>query len=454
MRTGIRILSLVLGLLPVTFLQAAATKSPEKADILPLSVAEKTLPNGLKVIVVPTGFPKLVSIQIPVQTGSRNEVEMGKTGFAHFFEHMMFRGTEKYPKDNYNNVLKSIGADHNAFTDNDMTVYHILASSPSLETLMQLESDRFMNLKYSEEDFKTEAGAILGEYNKSFSSPMEILFEKMQDTAYVVHPYKHTTIGFLKDIMDMPNQFDYSRQFFDRWYRPENTALIVVGDVKHEQVLTLAEKYYGGWKRGTYQGVIPPEPPQNQEKITHVSWKSETLPILAIGYHGPAFSDTSYEMPAIDLFSQLVFSQNSDLYRQLVIEEQLVEFLFGGEQDSRDPGLFLVLAKVKDPKNIERVRAMIDAAIEEAKSKPISAERLAGVKSHPKYSFAMGLDNPDAVARVLSNYYALTGDPDSVNRVYAIYDRITASQIQEVANKYFKPANRTVVILTKEGEPK
>ena len=415
---------------------------------------QSVLDNGLKVITVPFDSPGIVSFYTVVRVGSRNEVEPGHTGFAHFFEHMMFRGTEKYPKDNYNNVLKSIGADHNAFTDNDMTVYHILASSPSLETLMQLESDRFMNLKYSEEDFKTEAGAILGEYNKSFSSPMEILFEKMQDTAYVVHPYKHTTIGFLKDIMDMPNQFDYSRQFFDRWYRPENTALIVVGDVKHEQVLTLAEKYYGGWKRGTYQGVIPPEPPQNQEKITHVSWKSETLPILAIGYHGPAFSDTSYEMPAIDLFSQLVFSQNSDLYRQLVIEEQLVEFLFGGEQDSRDPGLFLVLAKVKDPKNIERVRAMIDAAIEEAKSKPISAERLAGVKSHLKYSFAMGLDNPDAVARVLSNYYALTGDPDSVNRVYAIYDRITASQIQEVANKYFKPANRTVVILTKEGEPK
>ena len=414
-------------------------------------IYQSVLDNGLKVITVPFDSPGIVSYYTVVRVGSRNEVEPGHTGFAHFFEHMMFRGTEKFPKETYNNVLKSVGADHNAFTDSDMTVYHILASSSSLETLMELESDRFMNLKYSEEDFKTEAGAILGEYNKNFSSPMQILFEKMQDTAYVVHPYKHTTIGFLSDIMDMPNQFNYSLQFFDRWYRPENCALIVVGDVQKEQVLTLAKKYYGGWKRGNYQGVIPSEPPQTQEKLANLSWKSETLPILAMGYHGPAFSDTSHEMSAMDLFSQLFFSQNSDLYRQLVIEDQLVESLFGGEEDSRDPGLFLILARVKDPKNIGKVRTMIDAAIEEAKLKPVSAARLAGVKSHLKYSFAMGLDNPDAVARVLSNYYAMSGDPDSVNRVYAIYDQITASQIQEVANNYFKPTNRTVVILTKDG---
>jgi len=283
---------------------------------------------------------------------------------------------------------------------------------------------------------------------------MEMVFEKTQETAYEVHTYKHTTIGFLKDILDMPNQYDYSLQFFDRWYRPENCALIIVGDVKHEQVLELAKKYYGNWMRGSYSVEIPVEPPQKQEKFVAISWKSETLPILSIGYHGPAFSDSSLEMPAIDLFSQLVFSQNSDLYRKLVIEDQLVELLYGGEQDSRDPGLFLVLVRVKDPKNIKKVQAIIDAAIEEAKTKPISLDQLASVKSHLKYNFAMRMDNPDAVARVLSNYYQLTGDPESVNRIYALYEKVTAGQVQEVANKYFHPSNRTVVLLTKEGESK
>ena len=415
---------------------------------------QSILGNGLKVITVPFDSPGIVAYYTVVRVGSRNEVEPGHSGFAHFFEHMMFRGTKKYPKDVYNDVLQSIGADHNAFTDNDLTAYHILATSRSLETLMDLESDRFMNLKYSIEDFKTEAGAILGEYNKNFSSPMEMVFEKTQETAYEVHTYKHTTIGFLKDILDMPNQYDYSLQFFDRWYRPENCALIIVGDVKHEQVLELAKKYYGNWMRGSYSVEIPVEPPQKQEKFVAISWKSETLPILSIGYHGPAFSDSSLEMPAIDLFSQLVFSQNSDLYRKLVIEDQLVELLYGGEQDSRDPGLFLVLVRVKDPKNIKKVQAIIDAAIEEAKTKPISLDQLASVKSHLKYNFAMRMDNPDAVARVLSNYYQLTGDPESVNRIYALYEKVTAGQVQEVANKYFHPSNRTVVLLTKEGESK
>jgi zinc protease len=417
-------------------------------------IYQSILGNGLKVISVPFDSPGIVAYYTVVRVGSRNEVEPGHSGFAHFFEHMMFRGTKKYPKDVYNDVLQSIGADHNAFTDNDLTAYHILASSRSLETLMDLESDRFMNLKYSIEDFKTEAGAILGEYNKNFSSPMELVFEKMQETAYEAHTYKHTTIGFLKDILDMPNQYDYSLQFLDRWYRPENCALIIVGDVKHEQVLELAKKYYGTWTRGSYSVEIPVEPPQKQEKAAALSWKSETLPILAIGYHGPAFSDSSYEMPAIDLFSQLVFSQNSDLYRKLVIEDQLVELIFGGEQDSRDPGLFLVVARVKDPRNINKVQASIDAAIQEAKTKPVSSDRLASVKSHMRYNFVMGLDNPDAVARVLSNYYQLTGDPESVNRTYALYEKVTAEQIQEVASKYFNPGNRTVVLLSKEGESK
>ncbi len=228
---------------------------------------QSVLENGLKVITVPFDSPGIVSYYTIVRVGSRNEVEPGHSGFAHFFEHMMFRGTEKYPKETYNNDLKSIGADHNAFTDNDMTVYHILASSRSLDTLMQLESDRFMNLKYSEEDFKTEAGAILGEYNKNFSSPMETLFEKMQDTAYVVHPYKHTTIGFLNDIMDMPNQFDYSLQFFDRWYRPENCALIVVGDVQKRASTDSCKEIF--WRMETRQlpRCDPSRAAQTKEKL-------------------------------------------------------------------------------------------------------------------------------------------------------------------------------------------
>ena len=133
---------------------APETAEP-KGDLLPFKAVEATLPNGLHVIVVPTGFPNLVSLQIPVQTGSRNEVEPGKSGFAHFFEHMMFRGTKKYPPEAYQAILTRSGARQNAYTSDDLTNYHVTFARDDLETILALEADRFRNLAYPEEAFKT-----------------------------------------------------------------------------------------------------------------------------------------------------------------------------------------------------------------------------------------------------------------------------------------------------------
>jgi zinc protease len=431
-------------------LVAAQSKKGTESKIFPYTINQTTLDNGLKIVSIPFDSPGIVAYWTVVRTGSRNEVEPGKSGFAHFFEHMMFRGTEKYPAAKYNDVLKSMGADNNAFTSDDVTAYHIMASASALETIMDIESDRFMNLKYTEEDFKTEAGAILGEYNKNFSSPFMTIHEKMREAAYDRHTYKHTTMGFLQDILDMPNQYEYSLAFFDRWYRPENCVLVVVGDFNQTKLIELAKKYYGLWKRGTFTLDVPLDPPQTQEKHVDLPWKAQTLPIIAIGYHGPAFSDKDIDMPAMDLLSQMMFSETSPLFQKLVVEEQLVEFVQGSQGDSRDPGLFTIYARVKDPKNISHVQEAIDAAIEEAKTKPVDNERLTSIKSHMKYQYAMGLDNPNAVAGSISHYVMLTGDPESVNRVYALYDKVTANDIMAVAQKYLAQHNRTVVLLTQE----
>ena len=442
--------SFVLLLCAVGTLAAASPGASGK--VFPYPIRQTVLDNGLKIISIPFDSPGIISYYTVVRTGSRNEVEPGLSGFAHFFEHMMFRGTDKYSSEKYNDVLKSIGADNNAFTTDDYTAYHTLASSAALETIMDLEADRFMHLKYSEEAFKTEAGAILGEYNKNYSSPFMTIFEKLRDAAYDKHTYKHTTMGFLKDITDMPNQYQYSLKFFDRWYRPEHCSVIVVGDVDHDVLVKLAKKYYSGWKRGNFVLEIPVESAQTKEKFVALPWKAETLPILSIGYHGPAFSDRKIDMPAIDLLSQVLFSQTSPLFRKLVIEEQAVEFVQGGEQDSRDPGLFQIFTRIKDPKNINHVRDEIYAAIEKAKTTPVAAQQLDEIKSFMKYSYAMGLDNADAIARSITHYVQVAGDPEAVNRVYALYDKVTPEDIMMVANRYFSPDNRTVVLLTMEGD--
>ena len=196
------------------FAMTACSLSPtavRAAPVFPYPYQQQVLTNGLKVIVVPMESPGQVAYYSVVRTGSRDEVEEGKSGFAHFFEHMMFRGTKKFPSAVYEGIVTRIGASANAYTSDDLTAYHLKFGSEDLERVMEIESDRFQNLSYSESAFQTEAGAVYGEYRKSITSPFAWLREKMMDLAYDVHTYKHTTIGFERDIKIMPQQFEYSR---------------------------------------------------------------------------------------------------------------------------------------------------------------------------------------------------------------------------------------------------
>ena len=162
-----------------------------------------------------------------------------------------------------------MGADSNAYTSDDLTVYHILAGKKALPKIVEIEADRFQNLKYSEPDFEKEARAVLGEYNKGASNPMQKMYEALYDNAFTKHTYKHTTIGFLKDIEAMPKQFAYSRQFFDRYYRPDNVTLLLVGDVDTEAAWKLIEQHYGGWKGGPPRPAVPAETAPDEGEARH-----------------------------------------------------------------------------------------------------------------------------------------------------------------------------------------
>ena len=327
----------------------------ERQPVFPFPIEKTTLENGLTVISVPFDSPGIIAYYTVVRTGSRNEVEKGLSGFAHFFEHMMFRGTEKYPPDKYNDVLKSLGADSNAFTTDDWTCYHMTIPSSTLATAVVIESDRFRNLKYDEPSFQKEARAVLGEYNKSASSPFLKLREAMQNTAFTKHTYKHTTIGYLEDIKDMPNQYAYSKTFFDRWYRPENCTIVVTGDVKHAELVSLVRAHYGSWARGKAAVEIPVEPAQTEPRSGHLSWPLPTLPTLYLAYHVPAADPANPDTPALGALAQAVFGETSPLYRQLVLKEQKVVTLMADTSENRDPGLFSIMARVRSSADLSDV---------------------------------------------------------------------------------------------------
>ena len=413
----------------------------------PFPVKEKTLPNGLRVYVVGFDSPGLVAYYSVVRTGSRNEVEAGKSGFAHFFEHMMFHGTEKYTLDAYNGVIKQMGADSNAFTSDDLTVYHILAGKQALPKIIEIESDRFQHLTYQQADFQKEARAVLGEYNKNASNPMEKMVETLYDHAFTTHTYKHTTMGFLKDIENMPNEMAYSRQFFDRFYRPENVVLLVVGDADPEEVFKLVEASYGGWKAGSQHPAIPVEPPQKKEQRAELLWPGPTLPMLVEGYHTPGFSTTNVDLPTLDVLAELLFAERAPLYKKLVIKEQKVESMSGSNDAHVDPNLFTVLARIKKPADIGYVEKSIHDEMTRIAKEGVDDATLRDVLSHVKYAFAGQLSTADKTAYTASAFIALTGELASINAYFALYDKVTSADVKRVAATYFQPANRTVVSL-------
>ena len=424
----------------------------QSSEVFPYNCKIEELENGLKVVSVPLPNPNIISYYTIVRSGSRNEVEPGKSGFAHFFEHIMFKGTKKVPRAAYDDFLTRLGAGTNGFTTDDFTCYFtIFAGRENLEIVVETEADRFINLYYDEEMLKTEAPVIEGEYYASVSNPGRKLDEILRDAAFTAHSYKHTTLGYLKDILDMPNQFEYSQLYKKRFYAPDNSILLVVGDFDHNQLMEYVRKYYSSWEKSNYTLVTPTEPPQKEAKRIHYPWPSRTLPRLAIGFHGPAFSDENIDKPALDLLAKIAFSPSSALYQKLVLKEQKCLNLDAGFDDARDPSLLTFTSIIKKDEDLPYIEEEIFKELDRLKTEPVSAETLAEVKSNLKYSLAQELGTTDGVAGILAFYLNLTADPGTLNKLFGLYEKVTPEDIQAVARKYFVKSSSTVAILS-EGK--
>jgi len=430
---------------------AAVPAQQKETRLFPYNYTIDDLDNGLRLVTVPTDFPNMIALYIVVQAGSRNEVEPGKSGYAHLFEHIMFRGSEHYTPEQRDRILKKAGAESNATTNFDRTTYYETFSKEDLEPVMKLEADRFQRLKYPEPAYKTESLAVLGEYNKNSADPTEKLDEVLHATAFNRHTYAHTTMGFLKDIQDMPNQYNYSLQFYNRFYRPEYTTILLVGDVSRDQALGLTKKYFGDWKRGNYVPDIAVEPPQNAPRTAAVDWNSPTLPWLAVAFRGPAYSDEKIDKAALDLLSPIAFGPNSELYQRLVLKEQKVDELQPDFGNHPDPELFTIYSRIKDPKDVDYVREQILATFERFSKEPVDQAKLDATRSRIRYSFALRLNSSSAIANALAGYIGLRRTPETINRLFALYQRITPQDIRMIANQYFTPNNRTIVTLTSKG---
>jgi zinc protease len=446
-----KIYIMMLAMLILAAFHSEKQEQGSSGKIFPYPIHSRIFPNDLNLVTVPYESPGIVSFYIIVRAGSREEVEPGKTGFAHFFEHMMFRGTEKYPSEKYDATMKSIGAGANANTWLDRTIYHMTGNAEMLDKMFEIESDRFFNLKYSVHDFKTEAGAVKGEYTKNFASPFMQLSEKTMATAFQEHTYQHTTMGFWEDVVDMPNQYEYSLEFFDRFYKPEYTTILVVGDVTHEKAEELTEKYFGDWKKGNYIPQIPVEPEQTETRFAHVQ-NGNFPPYISLNYKTPAFDPEIKDNAALQVISEILFSQKSELYKKLVIDEAIARNLGSNYLFTRDPYLFTVSATLKNAEDLQYAKDQITTSIQELISTGINEKVLEDTKSHIRYSFASSLNSASSIAQSLSYMIWVSGNPDALNRYYQQVEELTVADLQETAEKYLIPGRLTISTISPATE--
>lgn len=431
----------------------AVADSAEGNGIWPFAIHEETLDNGLRVVAVPMQEGSgLVGFRLAIRTGSRDEYEPGRTGFAHFFEHMMFRGTKKYPEEVYSRIMTQIGADGNAYTSSDVTVYVLNIAAEDLALVMEIESDRFQNLAYAKQAFETEAGAVYGEYRQSRMSPMFAIYEAVRKTAFTRHTYGHTTIGDEADIQKMPTMFDYSRSFFNRYYRPDNAILVVAGDVSAERVFELARQHFSPWKRGYVAPKVKAEPEQTKERRVNVAYEGRSLPMLTVAYRGDAYRPADKTYVASHALAELAFGETSEIYRRLVLKEQIVETLTVSPAESRDPGLWTVSATVKNAADIDKVLAAIDQAAKAFQTELCDPKLLADIQSNMRYSFIMGLDSASSAAGEIAHRAAVLGSVDAIAEFYQTLAALTPEDVRAAATRYLLPQRRTIVILRgKEG---
>ncbi|QQR90153.1 MAG: insulinase family protein [Myxococcales bacterium] len=432
---------------------------------LPFGAHEMRLENDMRVVCVPWRRQQALSFYTLVTVGSRNETDPGKSGFAHLFEHMMFRGSKRFPAERYEGIMQSIGADNNAYTTRDYTLYTVSVSKEQLDTLLEIEADRFQYLHYAPSAFKTETGAVLGEYHTASSDPWQTLWEKLSEISYSKHPYQHTTLGYVDDIKAMPGLYDYSLEFFQTHYLPRNTVVLVVGDIDPAQWFSKIQKHYLGWKNPSVENnlrQIVPETPPPRGQTTSVNWPNEKTNRVLIGYRVPGFfkspSATSAdrhsirELAALEVLRILLFGPQSSLVQELVIDQQkLLALESWGDFMSRDAGLFVIEAEFSpDSFSFDELDTRIQRQIDALQLSPPSSIQISRIVSHLLNQKALSMQRPGDLAEELASFMARTGTLEGRNRFMQALQRTTAKHVKEVARRYLSPSRRFQAQLSNE----
>ncbi len=408
-----------------------------------------TLKNGMKIMVLEKSSIPNANMYLFYKVGSRNEY-IGITGISHFFEHMMFNGAKKYGPKEFDRVMEANGGANNAYTSEDITAYTNFFPSTAVEVIFDLEADRIADLNFDPQMIESERGVILSERTTRLeNSPLQQLWEDVQATAFVAHPYMWSVIGWESDIKNWTKSD--LENYFHTYYAPNNCLVVISGDVKLAEVKKLAEKYFEPIPAGPKPRPIHTvEPPQLGEKRVFVK-REVPSPYLMITYHVPETGSADYY--ALDLLSSILSTgRSSRLYSSLIEDKQLalqVGTYFG---EAFDPTLFYFYGICNDEVTASKLEKAIIDEVDKIINEGINEGELQKVKNQKLMEFYRTMETINGISNTVGTYELFFGDYKKLFTAPDDYKKVTADDIKNVAAKYFTKQNRTVGILNTEEE--
>ncbi|HPT01771.1 MAG TPA: pitrilysin family protein [Bacteroidales bacterium] len=408
-----------------------------------IKFTEYDMDNGLHVILHQDNTTPIVAVTILYHVGSKNEVE-GRTGFAHFFEHLMFEGSDNIPRGEYFKITQAAGGTLNANTSEDRTFFFELLPSNQLELGLWLESERLLHLRIDSIGVETQRSVVKEERKQSYDNrPYGTIIEETMSHSYKVHPYRWTPIGYPEDINKATLQ--EFRDFHDTYYVPNNATLSIAGDIDPETAKKLVEKYFGDIPKGTkpmYRPTVA-EPPQTAE-VRDTVYDNIQLPAVIISYHMPAQgTPDSY---ALSMLTTLLSDGESSRLSKSVVDKQqkgleVAAFPFALE----DPGLFMIFGLVNMGVTPDVLENAIFEEIEKVKTEDIPDQEFKKLQNKVENDFVTGNSTMAGIAENLSNYRVYFGDANLINTEIERYMKVTKEDLKRVANKYLTKENRVVL---------
>jgi len=404
------------------------------------------LKNGLRVLISEDHTAPVVSFAVTYNVGSRNE-RRGRTGFAHLFEHMMFKGSENVGSGEHFMLIYNNGGAMNGSTNKDRTNYYESLPANQLELALFLESDRMRTLAagITKENLKNQIDTVQEERRQGVDNePYGKTDELIDELAYQNFNYQHSVIGSMADLSAAT--VEDVQAFFRTYYAPNNAVVAIVGDVKAAECLAKVRQYFESIPSQT----PPPEPdmtepPQAQEKRKSLDDPLARAVRFDAVYHIPNGVDPDY--PALEVLGTILSNgRASRFYETIVRQKQLATAVYGGPQESRGPGLFAIEAMVAPGRQVGDVESAIDAEIERVKSGPIEDWEMEKARNVARSQMVQRLGSSLYRAVLLSQYAVYYNDPDLINTRADRIGRVSAADVQRVARKYLVPGNRTVVM--------